>query len=175
MIEHSSPVEAVFSIEGRGCVIVPGIPRDADSHVKIGDHVYILGGRHGCIDTIIRGIEMISAKPRIEGFPILVLKTIANDDIPIGASLHIVEQSPQDGTQGTSVLNVGDHVRFRTNARNTTEHDGVIERKVWHHKYQLWHYYIRENTGRRISKRYTAADLVRTANSTEQTDEREPE
>jgi hypothetical protein len=118
---------------------------------------------------------MISAKQRIEGFPILIPKTITKADIPIGASLHFVEQSPQDGTQGTSVLNVGDHVRVRTNARNTTERDGVIERKVWHHKYQLWHYYIRDSAGRSISKRYTAADLVRATDSTEQTDEREPE
>ncbi len=96
MIEHSSTIEAAFQIEGRGCVVVPGIPRDADSHVKVGDHVYILGGRRGCIDTVIRGIEMISARPRLAGFPILLPKTITKEDIPIGASLHIVEQSPQD-------------------------------------------------------------------------------
>ena len=175
MIEHSSTIEAVFSIDERGCVVVPGIPRNADTHVEIGDHVYILSGRHGCIDTVIRGIEMISARPRIEGFPILLPKTIDKDDIPIGATLHIVERSPKDGTQAFSAFKVGDNVRVRSNPRNTTERAGVIERKVWHHKHQLWYYYIRDTAGRRISNRYTAADILLTADSTEQTDEREPD
>ena len=167
MIEHSSTIEAAFQIEDRGCVVVPGIPRDADSHVKVGDHVYILGGRRGCIDTVIRGIEMISARPRLNGFPILLPKTITKEDIPIGASLHIVEQSPQDGAREKSAFNTSDRVRVRTNQRNKTQRAGVIEQKVWHHKYQLWYYYIRDANGRKVSKRYTAADLLLIAKSTE--------
>lgn len=165
MLEHSSTIDAVFEIDGRGCVIVPGIPRDSDPRVQIGDHVYILTD-DGCIDTVIRGIEMIHAKPRLSGFPILLPKTITKDDVPIGSTLNIVEDSPKDGTQNKSFFATNDHVRVRTNARNTTEHSGTIERKVWHHKYQVWHYYIRDADGRRVSKRYTAADLIGDPNGT---------
>lgn len=170
MIEHSSTIEAVFQIQDRGCVLVPGIPRDADTHVRVGDHVYILGGRRGCIDTVIRGIEMISASPPLAGFPILLPKTVCKDDISVGASLHIVEQSPHDGTHRHSVLEIGNRIQVRTNARNKTEHSGVIEHKNWHHKYQLWYYYIRELAGRKVSKRYTAADLLLAEGSTGQSD-----
>ena len=160
MAEYSSTIEAAFQIEGRGCVICPGIPRDANSHVTAGDHLYILGGRRGCIDTVIREIEMTSARPSLSGFPVLLPNTITRDDILIGASLHIVEQSPRDGAREKARFAIGSLVRVRINRRNRSQHEGVVERKVWHHKYQLWYYYIRDMDMRRISKRYTAADLI---------------
>jgi len=165
MIEHSSTIDVVFEFDGRGCVIVPGIPADSDSRVQIGDHVYILNG-DDCIDTVIRGIEMISAKPRIEGFPILLPKSINKDDVTVGSTLHIVENSPKDGTQNKSHFELNDLVRVRTNSRNRTERVGTIERKVWHHKYQIWHYFIRDTNGHSVAKRYTAADLVANSNGT---------
>ena len=167
MIEHASTIEAAFQIEGRGCVLVPGIPRDADSHVKVGDHIYILHEHHDCIDTVIRGIEMIRAQPRLDGFPILLPKSITKDDIAIGAGLHIIEQSPRDGMQGKSYFTVGDSVNVRVNARNHSPHTGRITEKLWHSKFQLWYYYLQNPDGRKVSKRYTAADLTRIEESTE--------
>ena len=165
MIEHSSTIDAVFEIDGRGCVIVPGILHDSDARVQIGDHVYILTD-DGCIDTVIRGIEMISAKPRLDGLPIRLPKTIKRDDVPIGSTLNIVEDSPKDGVQNKSFFAPDDQVSVRANARNRTERSGTIERKVWHHKYQVWHYYIRDADGRPVTKRYTAADFIGDPHST---------
>ncbi|WP_404307578.1 hypothetical protein [Neorhodopirellula lusitana] len=167
MIEHTSTIEATFQIEGRGCVLVPGIPRDADTHVKIGDHVYILDEHRDCIDTVIRGIELIRAQPRLKGFPILLPKSITKDDIAIGAELHIVEQSPSDGKQNKSHFDVGDNVNVLMNARNHSPHVGQITEKLWHHKFQLWYYYLRDSDGHKVSKRYTAADLLPAEKRTE--------
>ena len=174
MIEHTSIIEALFQIEGRGCVVVPGIPRESNTCVKIGDHVYILNEHGDCIDTVIRGIEMIRAQPRLEGFPILLPKTITKDDIAIGSQLYIVEQSPCDGTHGKSHFDIGENVSVRINARNTSPHIGKIVEKIWHHKYHLWYYYIHDSQDRKISKRYTAADLLPAKQSTEPSDAPQP-
>ena len=126
----------------------------------------LTGADDGCIDTVIRGIELIRAKPRLDGFPILLPKTIKRDDVPIGSTLNIVEDSPKDGVQNRSFFSPDDQVSVRANARNRTERSGTIERKVWHHKYQVWHYYIRDADGRPVTKRYTAADFIGDPHST---------
>jgi hypothetical protein len=165
MKEHSSTIDAVFEIDGRGCLIIPGIPYGIDSRVQIGDHVYILNG-DDCIDTVVRGIQMIRAQRKIEGLPIFLPKTINKSDVTVGSKLYIVEQSPKDGVQNKSHFELNDPVHVRINARNHTARTGTIERKVWHHKYQIWYYFLREIRGRLVSKRYTAADLVAETNGT---------
>lgn len=157
MLELTSTIDDVFHIEGRGCVVAPGIPIDSDIPVKIGDHLYIMHDGSCCLDTIVQGIEMISG-PQRSGFPILLAKSIEKSDIPIGGTLHLISGSPQDGTPAKPILELGTAVSVRTCARNTTPHIGIIDRRVWHYKFQLWYYWICAH-GRRISKRYTAADL----------------
>ena len=49
------------------------------------------------------------------------------------------------------VETVGDQHTFRR---------GLIRDRIWHHKANEWHYYL-EVDGKRVSKRYTAADLKR--------------
>lgn len=53
---------------------------------------------------------------------------------------------------------VGSSVEVVLNAKNLTPHKGEILDSIWHFKEQCWNYYIEED-GKRISKRYLAADL----------------
>jgi hypothetical protein len=85
-----------------------------------------------------------------------------------------VEQSPCDGTHEKSHFDIGENVSVRINARNTSPHIGKIVEKIWHHKYQLWYYYIHDSRDRKISKRYTAADFLPTKQSTEPSDAPQP-
>ena len=62
---------------------------------------------------------------------------------------------------------IGYRVRVPGNQskQNPAQTGGNCEQKVWHHKYQLWYYYIQTLTDGRSSKRYTAADLLLIAKS----------
>jgi hypothetical protein len=53
----------------------------------------------------------------------------------------------------------GQHVQVVLNDHNRTPHLGTIRTKVWHYKDQRWYFFLRDDTGRKISKRYAAADL----------------
>ena len=49
-------------------------------------------------------------------------------------------------------------VEVIVNAKNITCHKGVIRQIIWHSKDQRWHFWLEED-GRKVSKRYAAADL----------------
>ncbi len=55
-------------------------------------------------------------------------------------------------------FSVGEPVRVVPNERCHTPRQGKVERVIWHHKDQQYNYYLSE-AGKRISKRYLAADL----------------
>jgi hypothetical protein len=58
---------------------------------------------------------------------------------------------------------VGTTVRVVPNeGRNTTLHSGRVCKVIWHAKNECWNYYL-EVEGKKVSKRYLASDLVRTA------------
>ena len=65
-----------------------------------------------------------------------------------------------DDDQSQSRYKVGDHVRVVVNYRNKTLRSGTIDSAIWHHKLGIWHYRIVDDTGRTVSKRYEAPDLV---------------
>ncbi len=156
---HSSIIQDVFQIDGRGCVVVPGLLLDADPHVCIGDPVTLRRPDGTEIQTTVAGIEMIRTLDR-NAMPILLPKNIHKDDLPIGTALTITESRPRDDNPNHSLLNVGDIVSVIVNFRNKTARQGAIASAIWHHKYRLWHYYLVDAEGNRISKRYTSHDLA---------------
>ncbi len=156
---HSSTIHDVFQIDDRGCVVLPGLLLDADPHVCIGDPVTLRRPDGTEIQTSVAGIEMIHTLDR-NAMPILLPKNIHKDDLPIGTELTITESRPRDDNPDQSLLNVGDIVSVVVNIRNKTARHGTIASAIWHNKYRLWHYYLVDADGHKISKRYTSYDLV---------------
>jgi hypothetical protein len=156
---HSSTIQDVFQIDGRGCVVVPGLLLDADPHVCIGDPAILRRPDGTEIQTFVAGIEMIRTLDR-NAMPILLPKTVHKNDVPIGTELVITETRSRDDDPNKPLFNIGNNVSVIINHRNKTARQGTIASAVWHHKYRLWHYYFVDTDGHRISKRYTSYDLV---------------
>lgn len=55
-------------------------------------------------------------------------------------------------------FSIGQQVKVILNDRNRTPHEGSVREVIWHHKDQLFNFYL-EECGRKISKRYFAEDL----------------
>jgi hypothetical protein len=94
MILHSFTVADVFLIEGRGCVLVPGLPTEPESPVvKTGARIQLRTPAGRVIDTTIKAIEMITYRKRPEKIccPILLPKDITKDDVPIGTDVYLVQ------------------------------------------------------------------------------------
>ncbi|MEU9619033.1 MULTISPECIES: hypothetical protein [unclassified Streptomyces] len=53
----------------------------------------------------------------------------------------------------------GQRAQVVVNERNRTPHCGSVRDKVWHYRDQQWYFFLRDDSGRKISKRYSAADL----------------
>lgn len=88
-------VEDRFSIDGRGTVLAPGIPRDRDLPiVRDGARIQLRKPDLTVIDTFLR-IEMIRYLPDVppekRTTPILLPKDIHKFDIPIGTEVYLVD------------------------------------------------------------------------------------
>jgi hypothetical protein len=91
---HSFTVADVFLIEGRGCVLVPGLPTEPDSPVvKTGARIRLQTPTGRVIDTSIKAIEMINYRKKPEKIcvPILLPKDIGKDDVPVGTEVFLLE------------------------------------------------------------------------------------
>ncbi|MFN0044865.1 MAG: hypothetical protein ACKVOS_00175 [Sphingorhabdus sp.] len=89
MAKLLSVVEDVFEISGRGpVVIVPGIPRQGDWHVKIGDSLTLKLPDGTITSTEVRGIEMASL-PHPRSIPILLGLGLTKCDVPIGTEVWV--------------------------------------------------------------------------------------
>ena len=87
-----------FMIEGRGCVLVPGLSTEAGSpNVKPGARIRLRTPTGKVINTCIRAIEFISYRqqPEIICLPILLPDGISKDDVPIGTEVILIEDAPE--------------------------------------------------------------------------------
>jgi len=157
---HSSTIEDVFQIDGRGCIVVPGLSLDDDPHVCVGDPITLRRPDGTELQTNVAGIEMIRTLNR-NAMPILLPKKIQKNDVPIGSELDITETRPRDNDHETPMLAIGDAVSVIPKHRNRTERHGTIDSQIWHHKYAIWHYFIVDDNGAKISRRYTSYDLTK--------------
>ncbi len=91
---HLFTVADVFVIEGRGCVLVPGLPTEPGSpNVKRDARIRLKTPSGKFIDTTIRAIEMITyrKRPKKICLPIELPDGIAKDDVPIGTEVILLE------------------------------------------------------------------------------------
>ena len=156
---HSSTVEDVFHIDRRGCVIVPGLLLHDSPYVRIGDPAILRRPDGTTIQTCIAGLEMLSPSNR-DCMPVLLPDDVGKSDIPIGTLLEITETHVRDNDNNQSQYKVGDRVSVIINHRNKTARHGTISSAIWHHKYSVWHYYLEDDDGGKIHKRYASLDLV---------------
>jgi hypothetical protein len=157
---HSSRVEAVFHIESRGCVVVPGLLLHDNPYVQIGDPAMLRRPDGTTIETRIAGIEMLTPRNR-DCMPVLLPEDVAKSDIPIGTLLEITESHVRDSDKDQPQFKVGERVSVVVNHRNQIACHGTVNSAIWHHTYSLWHYYLTDDDGSKIQKRYTSLDLVR--------------
>jgi hypothetical protein len=67
--------------------------------------------------------------------------------------------SPDEAALPDPDLYEGDRVHVETDGTDHTPRDGDIRDKAWHYKSRQWYYFIRDTSGRNLTKRYFASDL----------------
>jgi hypothetical protein len=63
-----------------------------------------------------------------------------------------------DSARSEPTFHVGQCVRVILNEKNRTPHTGTVRTMVWHYKDGRY-YYLLEEGGKKVSKRYAAEDL----------------
>jgi hypothetical protein len=67
---------------------------------------------------------------------------------------------PGPGAPATEpAFSPGQRVHVIVGERNRTPRSGTVEDRSWHHKHGCWYFHIRDDRGRKVSKRYAAEDL----------------
>ncbi|MEO0453679.1 MAG: hypothetical protein AAFY98_06025 [Verrucomicrobiota bacterium] len=101
-----SVIEDVFEISGRGCVVVPGIPRDISSDRKVWRgaciSLHLPDGRN--IETHIEEIEMIrygGGSPP-DDIAFLLPKKFKKSDIPIGTEIYLEDNKQNKSAEETA-------------------------------------------------------------------------
>jgi hypothetical protein len=102
---HLFTVADRFQIEGRGCVLVPGLPTEPGSpNVRNGARIRLRTPDGRETDTFIKAIEMISYRKKPEKIcvPILLPQDITKEDVPVGTEVLLLEEkyetiATQDG------------------------------------------------------------------------------
>jgi hypothetical protein len=77
-----------FSIDGRGTLVVPGVPWNGVPTVKRGDPLILRTPLGEIIETTIKDVEMISGS-RIRASPVLFPSNIQKSDVPIGTEVFL--------------------------------------------------------------------------------------
>jgi hypothetical protein len=84
-----SKVEDVFQLCGRGCVVVPGIPKAAPFRIKVGDPLLLKRPEGSELQTVLRGFEMVEVRGPTDypGIPVLLGPELTKDQVPIGTEV----------------------------------------------------------------------------------------
>lgn len=93
-----STVTDVFFIEGRGCVIVPGVPHPSATIpvIRRGASITLRRPDGTEIQSCIQALETIRRHPPALDFPILLPPPLTKSDVPIGTEVWY--SPPSDGT-----------------------------------------------------------------------------
>jgi translation elongation factor EF-Tu-like GTPase len=83
-------VEDVFDINGRGCVVIPGIPCSFKPPIGIGAKLEIRNPSGRIIQARLKGLEMINRGKPMQHAPLLVNREVKKADIEIGAELYLL-------------------------------------------------------------------------------------
>src|SRR5262245_48617201 len=93
---HLFTITDRFQIEGRGCILAPGLPTEPHSpKVPAGARIRLRRPDGSETDTVIKGIELISYRKRPEKLclPILLPKSIAKEEVPVGTEVLLLEET----------------------------------------------------------------------------------
>jgi len=98
-------VEDRYAIEGRGVILVPGIPRDPNLPVvRDGAKIQLRRPDLTVVDTFIRSLEMIRYRPELppdkRTVPILLPKDFHKSDVPIGTEVFLHDEANEEAEQG---------------------------------------------------------------------------
>jgi hypothetical protein len=83
-----SKVEGIFTLEGRGTVVSPGVPKDGlPRGVRSGDLVELRQPDGSKIQTKIAGVEYATLVSGGSQYPIRFLAEIRTEDVPLGTEI----------------------------------------------------------------------------------------
>src|SRR4051812_33555212 len=86
-------IEDVFAIQGRGCVLVPGVPNDFPISVKVGATIVIEPPAGRAIETTIAAFEMINRGRKVEHAAFSIARSINKNEIPVGSRVFLREKA----------------------------------------------------------------------------------
>ena len=91
-------VEDRFTIEKRGIILAPGIPRNVDlPNIRDGAKIQLRKPDLTIVDTFIETIEMIRFRPEVppekRTIPILLPENIHKFDVPIGTEVYLLDET----------------------------------------------------------------------------------
>ena len=90
--EQLCVIEDAFTIQDRGTVIAPGIPRDPKFDVKRGDVIVLICPQtEKAFTSEVKEIEMLSP-PSPKGWPIQLSAEISKEDVPAGTLVWMRHQ-----------------------------------------------------------------------------------
>ena len=90
-MEFLCEIEDVFEITGRGCIVLPGVPRSLG--VKAGARISIETPDGRQFETSIAGIEMIN-RAATDHTPFLVRTPASKAMLPLGSRVYVVAAGP---------------------------------------------------------------------------------
>jgi translation elongation factor EF-Tu-like GTPase len=87
-----SKVEDVFQISGRGCVVVPAIPRSSlDFQLDANDSIQLRNPDGRVLHTYIAGIEILCS-PKVDRMAFLLPGNITIQDVPRETEIWLIQQ-----------------------------------------------------------------------------------
>lgn len=89
-----STVEDTFSISGRGCVLVPAVPRSSlDFRLRAKDPIQLRTPDGRILDTYVAGIEMLCGPAVKDQMAFLLPKNVTEQDVPKGTEIWLPQGS----------------------------------------------------------------------------------
>jgi translation elongation factor EF-Tu-like GTPase len=88
-----STVEDTFSISGRGCVVVPAVPRSSlDFRLRAQDPIQLRTPDGRVLDTYVAGIEMICGPKVVDPIAFLLPENVTQQDVPKGTEIWLIQE-----------------------------------------------------------------------------------
>ena len=94
-------VEDVFEIEGRGCVIAPGLDQSTSPqiHLRNRDPISLHRPDGSSLNTHIHALEFLDCSNRRWYVPILLPPNITKADVPIGTTVWLLTDSDDSNSK----------------------------------------------------------------------------
>ena len=86
-------IEDVFDLTGRGCVLVPAVPRAFPGSVKAGSVIVIEPPSGRAFETTIVAFELINRGRPTEHAAFSVPGSIGKDQLPVGSRVFLRERA----------------------------------------------------------------------------------